>query len=148
MASREVAPPNGTNGTPSETLEVSDSGAARASTPATAATSGQRDDERPGAWHAAATGHHDGAGEQRAQQGVEPEDRPPVGDDEHEGAEHRPEHRAELLHRADDAERHPAPVGRPELRDDREGRRHQAAAPDALDDPAGHEHRAGRWPGR
>ena len=140
VASREVASPNGTNGTPSETLVVSASGAARARTPATAATSSERHDDRARARHAAATGHHDGDGEQGAQQRVEPEDGPPVGDDEHEGAEHRPEHRAELLHGADHAERHPSPVGGPQLRDDREGRGHQASAADALHDPTRHEH--------
>ena len=36
---------------------------------------------------------------------------------------------------------HPAPVGGPELGDDREGGRHQAATADALHHPAGDEHR-------
>ena len=117
------------------------SGAARASTPVSGSHHRQRDDERPWAGDVATAGHDDGTRQHHPEQGVDPEDRAPVGDDEHEGTEHRAEHRAQLLHRADDAERHAAPVGGPELRDDRQRRRHQAASPDALHDPAGHEHR-------
>ena len=141
VARREVASPNGTNGSPRETLVTRASGAARASHPATAAstasttTSGRGRGSRPPpvTTTAPASSTPSTALIQKIARHC--------GDDEHEGAEHRPEHRAELLHGPDHPERHPAAVGRPELGDDREGRGHEAAATDALHDPAGDEHR-------
>ena len=79
-------------------------------------------------------------GEQQTQHRVQPEDGPPVSDDEDEGAEHRAEHGPEFLHRPDDTQGYPAPVRRPELGDDGQGGRHEASSADALDHPAGHEH--------
>ena len=52
-----------------------------------------------------------------------------------------PEHRAELLHGADDAERRAAPVRRPQVRDEGEGGRDEAATADALEHATGDEHR-------
>ena len=65
------------------------------------------------------------------------EDRPPVGDRQHQGAEQRADDAAELLHRRDDAERDAAPVGGVEVGDQGQRRRHQPAAADALEEPAG-----------
>ncbi len=88
-----------------------------------------------------ATRHDDRTGEDDSRRRAEPEDGAPVGDREHRGAEHRPEDGPELLHGADDAERHSTTAGRPEVGDEREGRRDEAAAPGALDDPPRDEHR-------
>jgi len=75
--------------------------------------------------------------EDQADSQVDGEDRPPVGDREHERAEQRPEHAAELLDGRDHPERHPAPWGGVEVGDQRQGGRHQAAAAHALQEPAG-----------
>src|SRR5699024_5569466 len=79
----------------------------------------------------------DGDEEEHAEDDVEPEDRPPVRDGEHRRPEEGAEDRAELLHRTDDAERHPPPSRRPEVGDERERRRDEPTATDALDDPTG-----------
>ena len=70
---------------------------------------------------------------------VEPEDGAPVGDREDRRPEHRAQDRPDLLHRADHPQRHPSLPGRPQIRDERQRRRHEPAAAGALDDPAGDE---------
>ena len=72
---------------------------------------------------------------------VEPEDRSPSRPREDDRAQHRSEHRPQLLHGADDAERRAAPVRRPQVRDEREGRRHEATTADALEHASRDEHR-------
>ena len=78
VARREVASPKGTNGSPRETLVTRASGAARASQPAAAASTGEHDDERPRARDPATAGHDDGPGQHDPEHGVDPEDRPPL----------------------------------------------------------------------
>ena len=68
---------------------------------------------------------------------VEPEDCPPVGDGEDEGAQDGAQDGAELLDSADDPQREAVAVLRSERRDDGQRGRDQAAATDALDDAAG-----------
>ena len=117
-------------------------GAARASRPraeARTASTGSAPSPSPACCGTAAgtgAGGQDRRGQQQPEQHVEPEDRPPVGDGEHGRAQQRPEHAAELLHRADDAERGAAPLGRPEVGDQGERRGHETAPADALQDPA------------
>jgi hypothetical protein len=71
-------------------------------------------------------------GQPEGQQQVEPEDRPPVGDRQHRRPGEGPEHRAQLLHRADHAERHRPAPGRPAIGDQGERRRHQSPGTHAL----------------
>ena len=79
----------------------------------------------------------DRRGEDQPDGEVDREDRAPVRHGEHRGAEQRPEHRADLLDRRDDAEGDPAPLDRVEVGDQGERGRHQPAAADALEEPAG-----------
>ena len=141
VASLEVASPKGTNGSPHDTLVTSRSGAASARTPHRRGGRAEHDDERSRSGQPPPAGHDDGTGQHQAEHRVEPEDRAPLRDDEHQGAQHRAEDRAELLHRPHDAERHPAPVGGPQLGDDRQRRGDQAAAAHALHHPARDEDR-------
>jgi len=82
-----------------------------------------------------ADGQSQGGREDDAEDDVEPEDRPPVGHGEHRGAEQRTQNAPELLHGADHTQRRTAPVGWPQVGDDRQGCRDQTAAADALKDP-------------
>ena len=67
-----------------------------------------------------------------------------VRDGEHHRAVQRAEHAAELLDRADHAERDAAAGRRVEVGDQRERGRHQPTGADALEEPAGHH----AWSGR
>ncbi len=80
------------------------------------------------------TGADHGGGQDQSDRAIEPEDVAPVAERQHDGAVERPEDAAELLDRADDAERQPAPGWRPHVGDQREGRRYEATAAHALDE--------------
>ena len=109
----------------------------------------QRAEDRPGPVEAFRQAHgpvfrqaraavgDDGGGQDQPDRAVEPEDRPPVADRQHDRAVQRAEDAAELLHRADDAERQTALVRWPQVGDQGQRGRDQAAAADALDQPAG-----------
>ena len=142
VATREL-PTSGMNGTPVVTPVVSRSGASRVSRPSTETTtpsavaapwSGGRAGRR-------AAGGPDRHGQDDAEHHVEPEDRPPVGDREDRRTQQRPEHAAELLHRADHAERGAAAPRRPQVGHQGERRRHQPAAAHALQHPTRDQHR-------
>ena len=99
---------------------------------------GARPVEAARRWAAVAGQAADGDRQDQADDQVHHEDEPPVGHRQHDRAEERTEHAADLLDRGDHAERHPASFDGVEVGDEREGRGHQPAAADALEEPAGH----------
>jgi hypothetical protein len=90
----------------------------------------------------------DAHGQDQAHGQVDREDRPPVGDGEHQGSEQRADHAAGLLHRRHDAEGYGAALGGVEVGDQGEGRRNEPSAAQALEEPAGHHGRHVEGQGR
>jgi hypothetical protein len=72
---------------------------------------------------------------------VEPEDVTPVTDRQYRRPQQRAHHAAELLHGTDDSERQPAPLGGPQVGDQRQRRRYQSSTAHALEEATG-DHRA------